>query len=272
MDIVVLACLGVPGRLHREVDRACVLARSLERFLDPNEDWTLRIVVDDHEMDEVRRVLTPFALDIRFHPHSKFLPDFPKGLGWRKQQFLKLLVARRIASSFYLSIDCDHVLTRPLCHGDLVRDGRSVVTPERRDHHSDWWDGPVEVLEMPRVGELAISISCVCMATEAALGLLDHLEASYGDGWVDVLLDRNDWVDYSLYYTYASGLGPDRQFHIPGPLLGIGESVWFPEDIAGWSASAAFSGEHHFVCLQSNTNMPLDLIREQTAPYLGPWE
>lgn len=272
MDIVVLACLGVPGRTHREVDRACVLARSLERFLNTEEDWIIRVVADDHELDEVRRVLQPFRLDFRFHAHSEFLADFPQGIGWRKQQFLKLLVARRVESPFYLSIDCDHLLTRPLSHFDLVVGGRSVVTPEPRAHHEGWWDGPSEILEMPRVGEVAITISCVCMATEAALGLLDRLEALYGDGWVDVLLDRQDWVDYSLYYTYASAVDPAGKYHADGPLLGVGESIWSVEDIPGWSAAAAFCGPHHFVCLQSNTNLSLDLIHELTAPYLGPWD
>lgn len=231
-------------------------------------------MADDRELDEVRRVLAPFRLDLRFHRHSEFLADFPTGIGWRKQQFLKLLVARRVESPFYLSIDCDHILTRPLRHADIVRDGRSVVTPEPRSHHAEWWVGPADILEVPRVGDSAITISCVCMATEAVIGLLDHLESSFGDGWVDVLLDREDWVDYSLYYTYASGVQPPGRFHVPGPLLGVGvgESIWFPEDIARWSAEAAFSGNHHFVCLQSNTNVSLDLIREWTSPYLGPWE
>lgn len=272
MDVVVLACLDVPDRTHREVDRACLLARSLDRFLNPEEDWTIRVVADDHELDEVRRVLRPYRLDLQFHAHSEFLAEFPPGIGWRKQQFLKLLAARRVESPFFLSIDCDHLLTRPLSHSDLVVGGRSVVTPEPRAHHAGWWDGPAQILKVPRVGEAAITISCVCMATEAAVGLLDRLEALYGDGWVDVLLDRHDWVDYSLYYTYANAVDPAGRYHVHGPLLGVGESIWHVGDIARWSAASAFHGPHFFVCLQSNTNVSLDLIRELTAPYIGPWD
>jgi hypothetical protein len=201
-----------------------------------------------------------------------FLGEFAPERGWTFQQFLKLMVSRVIDSPFYLSIDSDHLLTRPLRAADLVVGGRSMVTPESRSVHPEWWDGTANILGVPPIGETGIAISCVCMATQVVRRLLNHLDEWVGTAWRELLLERYDWVDYALYYSYANGLGLAESLHFPGPLLGTGESVWHPSQVASWDAKRAFSGTHRFVCLQSNTDIAPDEIRAKTEPYLGSWD
>jgi hypothetical protein len=50
--------------------------------------------------------------------------------------------------------------------------------------------------------------------------------------------------------------------------LGIAHSVWHPAQFEAWDVDRAFDGEHYFIRLQSNTNIPPELIQELTGPYL----
>ena len=271
MDILLLTCIDRPDRLYSDLDRACLLLRSLERFLSPAEDWTIHVIAADRELAEIRDRLSQFRLNFRFLPHSDFIDEFPPDCGWKMQQFLKLLASRRIDAPFYLSIDSDHLLTRQLTPEDVVHDGRSVVTPEPVAHHAGWWKGSAEILgvnPLPEAGT-GITISCVAMATAIVRRLVDHLEETCGEAWSEMLIDRDDWVDYALYYTYANGMGLAESSHEFGPLLGAGHSVWHPGQLEGWDVAGAFSGEHHFICVQSNTNAPPSEILRRIEPYLN---
>ncbi len=268
MDILLLTCIDRPDRQYPDLDRACLLAQTLERFLAPINAWTIHVIAADREMPEIRKRLGHYRLNYRFLPHSDFIDEFPPHRGWVMQQFLKLMAARRIDSPFYLSIDSDHLLTRRTTPADLVGDGRSRVTPEPVAHHARWWAGSAQILGVEPVRDTAITISCVAMATAIVRGLLDHLESVLGDAWMDLLIDRDDWVDYALYYTYVNGMGLCESTHEHAPILGVGQSVWHPGAFDSWDAAAAFAGDHHFVCVQSNTEIPPSEIARRIAPHL----
>lgn len=230
----------------------------------------MHVLAADAELPTIRERLSRYKLNYRYLPHSDFIDSFPAHRGWTMQQFLKLMAARAIDAPFYLSIDSDHLLTRALTPEDLVRNGRSIVTPEPVAHHLDWWKGSAEILGVEPLPETStgITISCVPMATGIARELVQHLEDTKGDAWTEILMDRHDWVDYALYYTYVHGTGRAGSTHDFGPLLSVHHSVWHPGDFENWDANAAFTGDHHFVCIQSNTDTPPDSISEKIRPLL----
>lgn len=268
LDIVLPTCLALPTREFLDVDRACILCRSLERFLDPADRWTVHVLVADTEADQIRARLSPDRLDFRFHCHSELLPELNTAWCWRRQQLLKLAAAQRIAGKFCLVLDSDQILTRRLAVSDLVRDGRAMITPESRHVHAAWWTGSAAILGTRPVDDPAITPSCVCLSTALVRGLLDRLVSRLGTAWFTALLGRDDWTEYCLYYTYAQAQGEASHYHFPGELLSTAHSVWFSEQIETWDADKAFAGEHYFICIQSRTNIPPEMVRELTARYL----
>lgn len=272
MDVVLLTCVERPDRKYSDLTRACILAHSLERNLDPADSWTIHVVAADAEIEEVRDRLSHFSLDYRFHPHSSFLAQASDADGWRLQQFLKLLISRKIEEPFYLSIDSDQILTRRLRISDLVRDGRALMTPEPRAVHEAWWVGSANILGTTLVNDPASVMSCVCMATSVVRRVLARLLERLGDHWMEALLAREDWIEYSLYFTLAQAGYEASPYHfITRPaLLGAAQSVWYPSDLEEWDVTQAFHGDHYFICVQSSLDLPPDMVWDLTAKYLGP--
>jgi hypothetical protein len=271
MEVVLPTCIGPAGRLFSDLDRARILARSLERYLRPDESWTIHVIAADEELDEIRAGLRPFRLDLRFHRHSEVLPGFSTDQGWVLQQFLKLGASCLIRDDFYLTLDSDHILTRRLGGSDIIRDGRAMVTPELRERHETWWQGASEILGTSLAYDPVIALSCACLSTPLVRGLLERLSERLGEDWMTALMARRDWTEYALYYTFAQRCADASRFHFQGELLGIDHSVWFPDQFESWDVDRAFEGDHYFIDLQSTTDIPPELIRELTARYLGPW-
>jgi Family of unknown function (DUF6492) len=271
MEIVLPTCLGPPHRRFSDLERARILARSLERYLAPGEPWTVHVIAADRELDEIRAGLEPFRLDLRFHRHSEILPGFSTDSGWILQQFLKLEAVRLIEGEFYLSLDSDHILTRPLSQFDIVRDGRAMATPGRRERHETWWRGTAEILGTEPVDNPVIALTCACLSTTLVRGLLERLRERQGEDWKSRLASRRDWTEFSLYHTFARRCADVARFHFPGELLSTRHCVWLPQEFEEWDVEGAFGGDHYFIDLQSATNIPPELIRDLTEKHLGPW-
>lgn len=272
MEVVLPTCLGPPGRRFSDLERARILARSLERYLAPGERWTVHVIGASRELAAIRAGLESFELDLVFHGHDEVLDGFTADSGWILQQILKLEAVRLIEGAFYLALDSDHILTRPLRRCDLVRDGRAMATPESRERHDAWWRGAAEILGTEPPDDPVIAMSCVCLSTALVRGLLERLRQRLGTEWKGRLAARRDWTEFALYHTFAQRCGELARYHFHGELLSTRHSVWFPGQFASWDAEQAFDGEHYFIDLQSTTDIPPELIRDLTARYLGPWD
>ena len=146
-----------------------------------------------------------------------------------------------------------------------------MVTPELRERHETWWQGAAEILGTSPANDPVIAMSGVGLSTPLVRGLLERLSERLGEDWMTALLARGDWTEYTLYYTFAQRCADVSRYHFPGALLGIDHSVWFPDQFELWDVDRAFEGDHYLIALQSNTNIPPELIRDMTAKYLGPW-
>ncbi|MGC1679795.1 MAG: DUF6492 family protein, partial [Pseudolabrys sp.] len=74
------------------------------------------------------------------------LRDFPKCGGWYRQQLIKLAAANLVNTEFFLTLDADVILCKPLRLEDLVRSGRALLHPADRHKHTNWWRGSSQVL------------------------------------------------------------------------------------------------------------------------------
>jgi len=139
------------------------------------------------------------------------------------QMLLKLLVARYVASDFYLVLDADALLAGPLrARGALVRDGRALFEPQWRSAHAGWWARAEALLECgaPRAADeggaaTAEGATVMASATPAVLSraiaarAVCRLRRLHGDArWLRVLFsegvaagDKGEawWTEFALY-------------------------------------------------------------------------
>ncbi len=248
----------------RDLDRAQLLFRSLERFFEPL--GTLWVVVPDAERGEIE---VPFGEVVR---DSELVPELGEveGVhGWHVQQLVKLAVAEGVETPFYLTLDADVFCVRPTRYEDLVRDGRALaqITPP---HHPEWNDDAERVLGLPRSGRQH-GVTPALLSRDGVLALQRHLAASAGEPWRLHLLRSLPWTEYSLYNTFLEGTGRWDDLHVNGGESALyGNSVWIHGQWDDWKAADSFDGAapFFFSVVQSATRVPPHAVWERVSPYL----
>jgi hypothetical protein len=66
--------------------------------------------------------------------------------GWTKQMILKIAVASLVKTDYYLTLDSDIFLTKPLSHGDNLP--KLSVLDEKTGSHPTWWKSNCRVLQI----------------------------------------------------------------------------------------------------------------------------
>jgi hypothetical protein len=121
-----------------DLPRAALLLWSVTRFLDPTAVHTLLIIVPDAEHAPLSTLLSPSlggwgSVPVVVLRESELLGSErpPQWDSYATQMALKLLVARKVETPWYLTLDADVLLARPLTAADLVMQGRAVYVDER---------------------------------------------------------------------------------------------------------------------------------------------
>lgn len=104
-----------------------------------NCDWTTH--ENDHFFFAALSVLEDAGIEVRIISRAEFRldPKYTAKSGWKDQQALKLLVARKLSVPHYLLLDSKNFLTRPVGSERLLPCGRAVtftgpVGPAMKDH------------------------------------------------------------------------------------------------------------------------------------------
>jgi hypothetical protein len=252
-----------------DAPRARLLARSLERFLEPLA--TCHVVAPDVDVEAVRAALPGDRYDVV--PESDVVPEIgwfrataalrarlhlvgPPVHGWFVQQLVKLAIAERVATPFYLTLDADVVCVRPTSYDDLVRDGRALVQLSP-PNHPEWNDDAERVLALPRSGR-QYGVTPAVLARAGVLELVRHLERRVdprlrrlgrhlprGRGrdvaasWRSFLVRNLPWTEYALYMTFLEATGRfDRHHLLAGEDALYANAVWMESQFEAWDPSA----------------------------------
>jgi len=81
--------------------------------------------------------------------HESSLVDAVIQHDWQKyalQMLLKLLVAKRVKTAYYITLDADIVIVGMLNKSKLLPDGKGLFSAEPRSVHPHWWQGSSRVL------------------------------------------------------------------------------------------------------------------------------
>jgi Family of unknown function (DUF6492) len=192
-------------------------------------------ICPDHEIPAVQQLVSSLTLDPRYQvlPESGLCPDLAnvrdprtgQPSGWHIQQLLKLAVAARITTPFYLTLDSDILCCRPFHHGDLVRDGRALTGMETIDDYNRIYTPEFAREEMavkaqrqigseqmlgwqrgPLRRHSSFSETPVLMHAGQVQQLTQHLEQRHQMPWQTALSQniRLLWTEYTLYFGFLA--------------------------------------------------------------------
>ena len=172
--------------------------------------WPLEIVPDSSLLAERRPPRRPPAGE-RARGRRR-----PKSASYRAQMLLKLAVARRVTTAFYLVLDADVLCTRKTGLRDIIVGGRGIYQAEELGtntrHRREWWDAADALLDAKgcvtsQPQQRVIGVTPALLSTEVSLSLIRRLNgtaAGGGGGW-DVSLFHElrergrDWTEYTLF-------------------------------------------------------------------------
>jgi hypothetical protein len=281
-----------------DAERAQILLRSLEAFFEPL--GTCFVVVPDADVETVRRALGRDWCAVL--PESELVPELrwfrttarlrsklhlagPPFHGWFVQQLVKLAIAERVETAFYLTLDADVICVRPTAYDDLVCDGRALVQVSP-PNHPEWNDDAERVLALPRSGR-QWGVTPALFSAEAVAALARHLEARVDPrlrrlaqrvptargrdvtaGWRSYLLRNLPWTEYALYHTFLEQTGRFDLYHVLVEDEAIyGNNVWIESEFDDWEPSS--DGPFHFSVVQSATRVPAELVRARIESALA---
>jgi Family of unknown function (DUF6492) len=279
-----------------DAGRAQLLFRTLDEFFPPL--GTCHVVVPDADVAAVRpRVPHP---GYELVAESDVIPEIgwfrttarvrgrlhlvgPPVHGWFVQQLVKLAIADRVATPFYVTLDADVLCLRPTAYDDLVRAGRAVVQTAP-PNHPEWNDDAERVLRLPR-SPRQFGVTPAILSRDVVGALARHLERrvdrrlrrlapqlpsrvprDIAASWRSFLFRHLPWTEYAVYFTFAEQTGLFERYHVHGGEDAIyGNSVWIESQFDDWQPT----DDHPFSVVQSATRVSPDRVAEKVEPYLA---
>ncbi len=234
------------------------------------------VVTPDKDFDEIGRRCPSGPYEVL--AESTIAPGLrdQTAPGWRRQQIVKLTIAERVETRFYLTLDADVLFTREIGYGDVTRDGRAWFCVRRTGVHADWLRWSERVL-LRRGDGAHYAVTPSILVTDCVHRLLAHIVSlpapARRSPWPDAataLLGRWPWTEYTLYGIYVTSEGLLETHHWLRPIALYGNSLWRGDDLAVWDPAQSFSRDsrHFFTVIQSNAGFSPDAVLQRVAPYL----
>jgi hypothetical protein len=263
--------------------RCDLLMASLRAFAAPGLFRKIYLICPGDELRRVERAAGAWpGLPLEVLGEDDLLPFFrryPNTAGWFRQQLIKLNAANLVETDFFLTLDPDVLLCKPVGPGDLCPGGRALTTLEPRRLHPEWWRDSAALLRTePGLDDEGLSVTPALLAREVCFGLFDELGRLHGKDWREALLAALParWTEYTLYWLAAQKLGLADRYHAAPPgaggrrLIVPSECVWSKGDWSAFRPERAFdpAAPGYFCVVQSNTRVPPAAIARRIAPHL----
>lgn len=300
----------------RDYPRFEILDKSFKRFFkDLGKCW---IVTPDREFEQIKNLIqddrycviseSSLAPEFKIFQKSRF-SLFKVVPGWYKQQIIKIAIADKIETDFYLTLDADVICTRPTFFEDLVKEGRAVcyIHPTERNTQRDWYGWAEKVLRLKsRNREVLHNVTPVVLSKQAMFELQNYLSQIYQQiiiprtrrevraallkayaqflpqdssrraqllSWRSLLSVSIPWTEYGLYYIFLEETDRFDRYHVlvEDSLYAKDHSVWYKEEFDAWNVDEVFSPDstHCFVVVQSWLNLDIDQVRQKVDRYLN---
>lgn len=208
-----------------------ILFPTFLKFFKLEEIGTFLLIVPAAEEEQISSHLAPFKdkLKLSVVPEEEILavvpgwkkPNFIQEKlggaksgwaqlsGWLKQQVLKMLAAEFIEEEFFITLDADICLLRPMDMAALFYNGKAIFADEEMAVHEEWWAGAAKVLDIPLKvpkEQLVISVTpeilCTRVVRELNARLIAKAQEKNHPTLLEYLAANQPWSEYSLYWLY----------------------------------------------------------------------
>lgn len=297
----------------KDYGRFEILYRSIKKnFIDLGTFW---IIVIDKEYDEIKSRIKDKQFQVI--NESSIVPEFKlldelniwRTPGWFAQQLIKIAIASRIGTDFYITFDADVICVKPTQITDLIEKDKAIccLHPASRKWFI-WYEWAERVLKLHNATGLFHNFTPAVLSRDGMLKMQDYLSeiATHPDhlfslnkkvwlyrlakaklltqgqqehlsllnSWRAYLIKNLPWTEYALYYSFLENMGLFDQYHIlrqDHHLYTMEKSVWNTDYWNNWQPEKVFSdwGVHHFCIVQSNIGVEADAVWDKVHSYLA---
>ena len=278
-----------------DLSRSAVLFTSL--YVNDYENSQIEefiIVVPDKEYDDIADTLLPLLYtsllrelsynvivvkeSLLFHHDSYYQVRLGNAFTYAIQMAVKLLAAKIVQTKYYLVLDSDLILLRPLIVSELVVHGsHAIYHHESRSVHTDWWTQSEKFLNLTE----NVDYNSRLVKEQQGFGVTPALLHTFGASLVlSDINNRNNsaeaethwltcfgkdcvWSEYTLYRLVLDKYDLFHRFHIRDDSLPLYcNCIWEASDLP-FDASAALSSNCLFSVVQSTSNIDVkELFRD----------
>lgn len=165
------------------------------------------------------------------------------------QMALKLVVAQRVTTKYYITLDADNIVVGPLDLTELFPGGKGVFAAEPRSIHPHWWDGSSQVLGLNEdaspdamFGVTPAIISTMGALVTTALIRERFKNSNWGQVWIESWGFRMWWSEYTLYRLALDKRDIFWELHTPSTTEPLCNAIWFQEELP-WNSRSAFENK-----------------------------
>lgn len=177
------------------------------------------------------------------------------------QMAIKLLVAQRIMTNYYITLDADVVVVGPLNVKQLLPKGKAMFVAESQSVHPHWWFGSAITLglELDSFSHSTFGVTPALLSTfgaqVATASLQDRFqETDWQDVWLESWNGGTLWSEYSLYRLALDVRGLFTKVHALSTSGVLCHAVWYEHELP-WDPDPAFQDPSCvFSLVQSTTH------------------
>jgi hypothetical protein len=214
--------ISLNNKYGDEDERVRILRDSFERYCPSACIW---VVTPGEQLQQVKQIIGATKTAYQFlRDEDVVKARFDSG--WYRQQAVKMAMAEKVGTPYYLTLDSDMFLVRPPELADFYQNGKGKMHFEKHPVSSDirlpWYNNTAAFLRLPRLREY-IPTTPVLLSAEG----MRRICARLGENWQDRLgaVSGPDfkWTEYCLYHYLMVELGLLGQLHLrvaegPNPL------------------------------------------------------
>jgi hypothetical protein len=275
-------CIVLPIFPKENFDIFCDLNFSLyNSFLNKNEISKFILICKSDFVESVKEKTNKYDLNIEVLAEESFLPESVVNCrGWYKQQIIKLSAARFVDTEYYLVLDDDLFLIKPLLYKDFFNNDKVIYSSEGWPDNSStystntaWWESSCELLQYdlnniknsscnmgvtPQllkrdyVATLVKDIKKIHNTKEWELCFENFKATEFSSYWISLLKEGNQ----ISYTTEGNKIwDPHKDVNILEPSLSR-------ESFRNKIEMALSEKKNHFFVIQSYLNYPIDFYKD----------
>ena len=162
-------------------------------------------------LEKVKNIYT--KLDVRLIQEDEVSKNINDIRGWRYQQILKLTIANMVETDWYITMDADCFLCKPLSIEKIIINGQGGTSYMSYKILPETWESDVnQIIPFPKTDKL-IGVTPQTMHTKTVSELVEEVTENK--------LYNTKFTEYLLYWAYINSKNYDLHFEIPNYSSGI---------------------------------------------------